>query len=359
MELVNLSVDRIIIHQVFKRDEDGSRVAPLQSHDFVNFDNSAMNAFKSRVINALGDNSGATPMTVVNQDPTDVPTLVNIIVEKNDDDFAVSSFDFAEKLANAQLRRDLPGGILVIFTGNYGVPRKKYLGIIKAEIYSGYEVTRDSDTNEISLNYIEDLLLAPSSRMYKTAAFFSNSVDADTPPDLNDKWSVLLSDFQMTTKAHYFHEGFLGCGHPETSARTTMQFYNSTCKFIRSMDVEPVAKSDLLNALTTYLKVDTSPTASVTDFATKYLDTDTQDQFGDYMDNKGISKIAFTKDIVDIEKNLKTRKVKFRSNVNISAPSDAFKDLVVIEPIEGDPDENGIVPAWTRVTIKDSIVDQE
>ncbi len=359
MELVNLSVDRIIIHQVFKRDEEGKRVAPLQSHDFVNFDNSAMTAFKSRVINALGDNSGAAPMTIVNQGPTDVPTLVNVIVEQSDDDFAVSSFDFAEKLANAQLRRDLLGGILVIFTGNYGAPRKKYLGIIKAEIYSGYEVTRDPDTNEISLNYIEDLLLAPSSRMYKTAAFLSKSVDTDTPPDLNDKWSVLLSDFQMSTKAQYFHEGFLGCGHPETSARTTKQFYDSTRKFIRAMDVKPVEKNDLLNALTTYLKVDSSPTASVNDFATKYFNTDTQDQFGDYMDTAGIPRTAFTKDIVDIEKNLKTRKVKFKSNVNISAPSDAFKNLVVIEPIEGDPEENGTVPEWTRVIIKDSIVDQE
>ncbi|MBL6986749.1 MAG: hypothetical protein ISR72_06870, partial [Methylobacter sp.] len=119
-------------------------------------------------------------------------------------------------------------------------------------------------------------------------------------------------------------------------------------------------KSDLLNALTTYLKVDTSPTISTTDFASKYFDDlDTQDAFTNYMEDSGIPIVAFIKDIEYIETKLKDRKVSFRSNVKITAPSEAFKELVTIETIEGDPDESGTPAEWTKVIIKDRIIRQE
>lgn len=359
MEIINLTVDRIIIHQVFQRDDDNNAVEPKQGHDFIRFGPSAMSNFKSRVIDALGDDSKAVPMSIVRQDPGSVPALVDAIVEQGDADFATSSYDFAIKLTQAQMRQNLQGGILVVFTGAYGVPAKQYLGIIKADILSGYEVARDQETGEISLEYIEELLLTPGNRLFKAAGFFVKSEGTPESENLNDKWSVMLSDFQMKSMAQYFHEGFLGCGHPDTSARKTKLFYESTSKFIRAMDVDAVQKSDLLNALNVYLNVDTDPTVSVDDFSTSYFDEDTQDLYGDHMDEAGISRTAFTKDISDISSNLSTRRVKFRSKVNISAPAEAFRDLVTIEPIDGDPDEHGTVPEWTRVTIKDRIVSQE
>ena len=62
----------------------------------------------------------------------------------------------------------------MIFTGKQGFPAKKFLGVIKAEIYNGYAKIVDEKTNKISLDFIEELLLTPSSKLYKTIAFFES-----------------------------------------------------------------------------------------------------------------------------------------------------------------------------------------
>lgn len=365
MHLLNFEVDRIIIHQVFRRDPEGNKVVPTQSHEFTNFEQGAMREFKSRVKDAIGEGSRAVQMEIVSQEANDLPALVDQLIEKDDDEFAASSYDIAKKLTDAQRAKSIPGGIVVVFSGTQGSHSKKYLGIIKAEVHSGYEKEVSEENNMISLKFVEELLLTPGTRLYKTAGFFEKNNYDDTSNNLNDKWVVMVSDYQIgksegKAAALYFYSDFLGCGYPETSARTTKQFYESARLYITDMDVAEETKSDLLNALTTYLKVDTSSSISSSDFAEKYLDDiDVQDNFTAYMREAGLPDNAFTKDIEHIQKQLQFRKVNFRSKVKIIAPSDTFKKLVSIESINGDLDESGMPSEWTKVIIKDSIVNQE
>ena len=365
MQLLNLNIDRIIIHQIYRRDSDGNKVAPTQSHEYTNFDQNAMESFKTRVKDALGDGSKAVQMEIVNQDQNDLPSLIDKIIEQDDDTFSVSSYDFAKKLTDAQQMKSIPGGIVVVFSGKQGHPSKKFIGIIKAEVHSGYEKEINEKTNEITLKFVEEILLTPGTRLYKTAAFFENSNYDESSSDLNDKWTVMISDYQISktdgkAAAQYFYSDFLGCGYPQTSARTTKQFYESTRLFIADLDVPAVEKSDLLNALVTYLKVDTSSTISSLEFATKYLnDVDIQDTYTSYMKDLGLPDSAFTKDIEHVKNKLQFRKINFRSNIKITAPSDTFKELITIEAIEGDLDESGTPSEWTKVIIKDRISKQE
>ena len=175
----------------------------------------------------------------------------------------------------------------------------------------------------------------------------------------------MVSDYQISkadgkAAAQYFYSDFLGCGYPDTSARTTKKFFETTSLFISEMNVPAEKKSNLLNALNTYLKVDTSSTISSSDFAEKYFDDiDVQDTFTSYMKESGLPDNAFTKDIEHIESKLQFRKVNFSGNVKITAPSETFKDLITIETIEGDIDESGSPAEWTKVIIKDRIVKQE
>lgn len=365
MQLLNLVVDRIIIHQVYRRDADGNEITPLQSHEYTNFEQSAMEAFKSRIKDALGDGSKAVQMEIVSQDVNDLPTLVDEMIGQDPDSFAASSYDVAKKLSDAQRSRQIPGGIVVVFSGKQGHPQRRFIGVIKAEVHSGYEKEVNPETKEISLKFVEELLLTPGTRLYKTAGYFEKLVCDESCSDLNDKWTVMVSDYQIgkadgKAAAHYFYSEFLGCDYPETSARTTKSFYEETSKFISKMDVSAAEKSDLLNALTTYLKVDTSSTISTIDFASKYFsDVDVQDLYANYMRDSGLPDSAFTKDIEHIEGQLKVRKIKFSSNVKIIAPSDVFEKLVSIESIDGDPDEAGHPAVWTKVVIKDRVTKQE
>ncbi|MFK5891804.1 MAG: nucleoid-associated protein [Pseudomonadota bacterium] len=365
MHLLNFDVDRIIIHQVYRRDQDGNKVTPIQSHEYTNFDKNAMEAFKTRVKDALGEGSKAVQMEIVNQEPDDLPCLINEMIEKDDESFSVSSYDIAMKLTDVQQTKSIPGGIVVIFTGKQGGLSKKFLGIIKAEVHSGYEKEVNKKTNEISLKFVEELLLTPGTRLYKTACFFEAGNYDESSLDLNNKWTVMVSDYQISkadgkAAAKYFYSDFLGCGYPQTSARTTKQFYESTSLFIAELEVPEAEKSNLLNALSTYLKVDTSTTISASEFASKYFDdVDVQDSYTGHMRDSGLPDNAFTKDIEHIEGKLKFRKVNFGSNVKITAPSEIFKELITIEAIDGDLDESGNPAEWTKVIIKDKISKQE
>jgi len=126
------------------------------------------------------------------------------------------------------------------------------------------------------------------------------------------------------------------------------------------MEVSASEKSNLLNALTTYLKVDVSNTVSSANFATSYFgDIDTQDSYTQYMREAGLPEVAFTKDNEHIQTKLKFRKISFFNNVKITAPSETFKELVEIETIEGDRDEAGAPAEWTKIIVKDRIIGQE
>lgn len=364
MQLLNLNINRIIIHQVYQRDSEGQKTAPMQSHEYTRFSNDAMETFKQRVVEALGESSRAVQMEIVCQETTDLPQIVEKAIDEDDDTFAVSSYDFATLLTDAQQMKSIPGGIVVVFTGTQGHPSKKFLGIIKAETHSAYEKEVDDKTGEISLKYVEEVLLTPSSKLYKTAGFFEKAAYVSPYNDLNDKWAVMVSDSQINkaggkAAAKYFYSDFLGCGYPQTSARTTKHFYDSAKSFISGMDVSESKKSDYINALTTYLKVDTSSSIGTADFASKYFDVDIQDAFAEHMESEGIPTASFTKDVEHITESLKFRKVKTSKNVKISAPSDSFKDLITITTIEGDQDESGTAMEWTQVIIKDKIVTQE
>lgn len=365
MDLLNLEVDRIIIHQVYRRDDEGKLINPLQSRDYTRFDKVAMTAFKSRIREALGSGSKAVRMEVVRQDSAHLMPLIDKMADEDDADFALSSYGVAEKLAEAQKGRAIPGGIVVVFSGRQGYPSRRFVGVIKAEVHSAYEKEVNSKTKEISLKFVEEVLLTPSARLYKTAGFFENASCDPAADDLNDKWTVLVADSQISqtdgkAAAQYFYSSFLGCGYPKTSARTTKQFYDSACSFIKNMSISPVQRNELLNALVTYLKVNKSPAVGVSEFSASYLgDADAQDAFMAHMVKSGVPAVSFTKDISHIESRLSYRKISFGGNVKITAPSEAFKALVEIEPIQGELDKFGVPAEWTKVIIKDKVIQQE
>lgn len=340
MNLVKLNVERIIIHQVYQRDGNGEIIKPRRSHELTLFDDAAMDAFRERIVGSLGESSKAVQMNIFSQDEHRVPAIIDSLSTADDETFTRNSYLIATRLSEAQTRKNLPGGIVVVFTGTYGVPAKKIVGIIKAEVHSAYEKEEDKDTKKISLKFVQEVLLTPSARLYKTAGFMeraeakqetSNLADVD---DLNDKWMVFVSDHQIgqadgKIAAQYFYSEFLGCCYQQTSARTTKDFYDATSKFIHELDVSEVEKFDLLNALTTYMKVDTSSVISISTFAERYIsDLEIRDAFEACLIEKGIPSGAFTKDIDFIRKNLKLRRMTFGKGIKITASPEEFNVVV-------------------------------
>lgn len=366
MHLYNLNIDKIVIHQIFQRAEDGKVIQPKKSSELTLFAESAMGAFISRVRDAIGEDSRAVQMEIADQSESSLVVVVNKMSnEKDENAFINHSYELAQKLTSSQHSRGIPGGILVIFSGMYGEPQRRCIGLIKADVYSAYEKLEDELTKRISLKFIEEVLLTPASKLYKTAAFFEKPIVNEESEDLNDKWAVYVSDNQISqsegkASAQYFFSDFLGFQYRSTSAKTTKEFYDATTKFLAELDKPEEDKSDLYNALSIYLKVNTSPMISSSEFAETYFgEPELIDSYTGYMESMGLPREAFTKDIDFIKNRLSLRKVSFNNKIKLTAPSEIFKKLVDIESIEGDADETGERPQWTKIIVKDKIIQQE
>lgn len=362
MSITNLSVHRIIIHQIFQKKSD-TMETPEKSTEYTRFDTSAQMDFDSRVIGALGSDSKAVTMHIVDLETDSLPNIIDKAIDDNSEDFIESSYKIAYKLAKAQFEkgRNIIGGIVVVFTGTYGVSNKKILGVMKADIHSGYERVT-TENGQISLKHIKHLLLTPSSKLYKTVGFCEKEDYDPSSTNLNDKWLVLISDNQISqvdgkASAEYFYNTFAGCGYPETSARTTKTFYEATKKFILDLDGKTTEeKYELTNALTTYLKLGQSSTVSPIEFAESFFDKKVIDDYRNFLRKREIPITPFTKDIEHIKNQLKLHKVTFGNNVKIEADPDTFSKDITIEPIQGEPDENGSPTEWTKIIIKSRLI---
>lgn len=80
------------------------------------------------------------------------------------------------------------------------------------------------------------------------------------------------------------------------------------------------------------------------------------------MNRRAFPANAVPKDTSEIQGYLRQRRLRFSRNIQLTAPPDAFQDLVEVREVEGEvvADEPGGKPAiWTQITIRDRIRDQE
>lgn len=360
MAFANLAVQRLILHEVFRRRDDGQMIQPQYGDQLVQLPAAAIDAFKERVVDALGSNSQSMEMEIADFQAGSAIDIAASLLGTTDGTFPADSRRFADRLATAQQARNLPGGVLVVFTGTIGAPSRPFVGLIKAETQSGFR--REMRSGAIAIRYLEDLFLTPAAKLYKIGLFVVR--EGASHGTLPQDWRVFVYDSNMTSRnrdgaARYFFGLFLGCEIPQNSALLTKSFFEHTRDFIKSLDVAPEQKADLLTSLYTYLKVDQSPTVEVNGFSTSYLPTDKRDGYREFMQGREFPLTAVQKDISDIQSLLKLRKVAFRSNIRLTAPPEAFRDLITIETIPQDGGGPGQPSTWTRIVIRDEIRDQE
>lgn len=235
MPFQNLTINRVIIHEVFQREDDRAIVRPTYSNALENLDQAALDALRDRVISAMGSASRSMEMSIILSGAGSAVSIAKALIDADDAVFVESSKATADKLTEAQTRRDLPGGILVVFTGTAGYPAKRVLGVIKAETHNGF--TRQREPNgRLMLRFLTDLILTPQTKLYKIGAFIESNPGVAEPVPAG--WRAFIYDDLMTGNnrlkaAQYFYEAFLGCAYPETSARMTKAFHDLTRKFIK------------------------------------------------------------------------------------------------------------------------------
>lgn len=365
MPFQNLNISRIIIHEVFKRNEDRTLREPRYGNQLIQLDVEARDALQQRITNALGQSSHGVEMEIQDLADHSAWNLGKRTIESagNDAMFIQISQTITAKLAAAQTNKGVPGGIVVVIDGTSGHPARSFMCVIKAEPHGGF--TKREEDGQLLLEYLKDLILTPQAKLYKIGAFVRQDPAAANDQQSTAGWRAFLFDDLITKgdklgAAQYFYETFLGLVFPSNSAFQTKKFHSLTKEFIRTANVNEEKKSDLLNALTTYLKADQTATVQVAVFSDSYLDTpELRDAYTHYMVQKNFPQQAIHKDLSEVTSALKQRKLVFSHNIKLTAPADQFEDYVRIQSINGEPDANGQIPKWTQITVRDHIRDQE
>lgn len=359
MAFENLVVKRLILHEVYKRRLDGNIVPPKVSSQIAQLQQDAMDAFKERVVEAMGSDAQSMEMNISDAGPNSgVEIAASLLSKGSDADYASESQRFPSKLAAAQSARNIPGGVVIVFSGTVGVGSRPFVGVIKAETQSGFRPQMSSGS--IGAQFITDLFLTPASKLYKIGVFIH---DTATGQALPDGWRARIYDNQMTMStregaARYFFETFLGCAVPVDAALLTKSFFENTREFIKTMPVTSEKKSDLLTSLYTYLKVDQAPTITVNTFSSNYLPQSARDEYREFMKGKKVPLTAIPKDISSVGSSLRVRRLGFGNNIRLTAPPEAFADMIKVEAVSH-KGKGGEPSAWTVVTIKGPISDQE
>lgn len=365
MSFENLSIGRIIIHEVFVRREDRTPAQPTYGAQLITLPRDARDALQDRITKTLGKSSHGVEMMIRESGAESAWSMAKAIIESqgNDPQFVSLSQNITSKLAVAQTNRTIPGGVVVVIDGMCGNPSRSFMCVIKAEPHGGF--TKRLEGNNLTLEYLKDLFLTPQAKLYKIGAFVRQDPEAAIEQEPTNGWRAFIFDDQITqsnklSAAAYFRDAFLGLEFPSNSAFQTKQFHALTKEFIRNANVNAEKKIDLLNALTTYLKTDQTATIQVEVFSQTYLgDAPLQDAYTAYMQQKNFPDNAIHKDLSEVQSQLRLRKLTFGQDIKLTAPVDQFENLVRIEAIDGEPDEHGTIPKWTKVTIRAHIRDQE
>ena len=366
MPFQNLIIQRTIIHEIFKRADAPTPVDPSYGTQVIQLAADARDALQQRITAALGHASHGLEMSIRKTGTESIWSKVRQIVDapNNEATFITASQGIAASLADAQVSRNIPGGIVVVVYGMVGHPGIPFTCIIKAEPHAGF-TRKVGTTGELMLEFLKDLILTPQAKLYKIGAFVRNDANEATDENPSGGWrgfifDDLISAGNRQNAAHYFYDTFLGLTFPSNSAWQTKQFHTLTKEFIRSANVTEEIKSDLLGALTTYLKVDQGGTIQVNQFATSYMNAaELRDAYATYMQGKDFPAAAIAKDISEVKSVLRDRKVTFSNNIRLTGPVEQFQDRVKMRTIDGDAGTDGVVPKWTQIIVRDRIRDQE
>lgn len=298
------------MHEVFQR-KDGSNIAPpAYGSNLEKLDAKALTHFGMRITDALSAQSKSIEMRIVKAGNGSTVSIAHQLVSSIDEDFPNVSNSMADALADAQKSRGIPGGMLLVFDGKVGGDDRPFVGVIKAEMQSGFQRRQASTT--LVTEFLENIFLTPATRLYKLALFIADDINVVS----ETKWRCFVFDSNITAArrenaAVYFYDGFLGCAFPENGKYETAKFFDLTKEFMRSSVSDRDLRRDLSDALFAFVKVEQAPTFTSQQFSDTYLPVELRDPFTKFLEAKKFpTNRAVMRDISDMGGQTQSSKIQ-------------------------------------------------
>lgn len=353
----NLRVNRVVVHEVFQRGEDRALRPPVFADALETLSAEAMGAFRLRMTEALSGQSQSLQMRIAKHDAGSFLELAESLMDVTDADFLARSQAVANKLAEAQIARRIPGGMLIVFDGTVGVPAVPFVGVIKAETQAGFRRSRDGA--RALVEFLQNIFLTPATRLYKIGVLLRDNAAAPKP----DGWRAFVFDSNISASnreaaAAYFYEAFLGCALPSDGPYETAKFFDLTKEFVRKSDLAPDRKRDLIDSLYVFVRDEQDHTFTADQFADRYLPPDLRDPYANFMSNRRFTRNAVVRDTSQMGNRLRRRRLKFGVDIELSASPEALANKVQMEAIDGEP-ADGQRPRWTRIIIREALTGEQ
>ncbi len=346
----NLNVNRIAVHEVFQRNDDRSIRQPIFANDLEVLGPEAMGAFRLRLTDALSGQTQSLEMLISRHDAGSLLHTVEQLVGCQDDQFLTGSVTVATKLAEAQIARRIPGGMLIVFDGTLGARSLPFVGVIKAETQAGFR--RAANGRAAVIEFLQNIFLTPATRLYKIGIVLFE--DASKPAPGGRRAFVFDSNISKSNReaaAAYFYESFLGCSLPNDGPYETARFFDLTKDFVNNSPLEPEKKRDVIDGLYAFVRSEQDPTFTFDQFGQRYLPAELRDIYSGFMEKRKFTPNAVVRDTSQMGNRLRRRRLKFGGDIELTASPEALKNKVKIEAI---PAEEG-KGSWTRITLRERL----
>lgn len=350
----NLKVGRVVVHEVFRRNDDKSIQPPACSSQLENLSPEALGAFRLRMTDALSGQSQSLQMRIAKYGAGSFLELAEGLVDADEEAFVSGSKDLATKLAEAQMARRIPGGMVIVFDGTVGSPAVPFMGVIKAETQAGFR--RQSGANAV-VEFLQNIFLTPATRLYKIGIMLFDDATGSKPDGRRAfVFDSNISASNREAAAAYFYEGLLGCALPSDGAYETARFFDLTKEYVRKSALDPEKKRDMVDSLYVFVRDEQDPTFTADQFSSRYLPPNMQDPFSAFLETRKFTRSAVVRDTSQMANRLRRRRLKFGGDIELSASPEALKNKVQIDPI---PAEQGDQEGWTRITIRERMTGEQ
>ena len=355
MNITNIEIERVIIHEVVRASQMIER-PPVLNENLISLDENGKALVSNRLTTILGSGSHCIEVMVNDATQGSPFDLATLMIDASDEDFTATSQLIAQNLSTVQIAGQIKSGSAIFVQGTCAAEnlQSRFMAIIKADADKG--LYKEIVEENITLTYVNDMLLGESQRLVKIAFFVE-----DEQPRFNEElssralrtpeeFSITVFDHLMQlssdkSAAEYFYSTFLKCRFADSDSIQTKQLYTVTSEFIDEINVPQEERVKLRGDLISYFRSNRAILEPRT-LAKDILPELHHDNFIRKCRAAGITQ-AITKDLEIVKGKFKRQSVKFTSNVTLYAPPDVFRDSVKIIGT----DEDG----WTELKIRGSV----
>ena len=330
----DLTIERLIVHEVVLASALNGEVRPLMSAVTSQLDPAGVRLVRGRVAEALGTDSHSVEVEISEDGAGSAFQMCALLLDADEAQFVATTQALANKLSHSQNVGSIKAGIALIFQAQAGPPedRKRLVVIVKAESDSAF--IKEKLQTGVSLRYVSEMVFGAQQRLFKIGAFVENRRRSGLPRAKAD-FQTMVYDHQMNIKgagqaAQYFYSTFLGTTMAPSAPQLNKQFFEATTAFIDASGRSRDERWALRNHLVSYLKSNET-TIQGRIFGDRFLrDDEERRAYLLILREAGLPGRAVQKDTRFIFNQLKQRRLTFSNRIQLTGPSDVFEKTIKV-----------------------------